>query len=91
MQPVDPVVTPTVVERVKRVFVPRDCGRIKAEWLQGQGTEAKAQGVIADVQAVAEARGAQVEALNARIEALNTNLTRIQSVLRKHGCAEVVK
>jgi hypothetical protein len=88
-QPTDVAPRERVTERIRHVFLPQPCGRIKKAWLQGQATEKKAEGVIADALPVAEARGKQVDTLSDRVAAGNANLTKIESVLRKYGCGEL--
>lgn len=84
--PADTAPRASVTERIRHVFLPQPCGRIKKTWLQGQATEKKAEGVVADALPLAETRGTQVDTLNARVTAGNTNLTKIETVLRKYGC-----
>jgi hypothetical protein len=88
-QPTDIAPRERVTERIRHVFLPQPCGRIKKAWLRGQATEKKAEGVIADALPVAEARGKQVDTLNVRISDGNTNLTKIEAVLKKYGCGEL--
>lgn len=84
--PADAAPRAHVTERIRHVFLPRPCGRIKRAWFERQATEKKAEGVVAEALGVAEARGIQVDTLNGNVVAGNANLTKIEAVLKKYGC-----